>query len=373
MEGTTTHPALLATTFYHTIYAYDGWDSLNVIMEELKDPIRNMPRAIAISVTCVIVIYTLTNVAYFAVLSKDLILASPAVAVTFGNLTLGVMAWTIPVFVACSISGALNGNTITYSRILFVSARRGHLPRLLSLVQIENNTPVTSLMFLTFLSMWMFVTSDVRVLINYMAFAGNLMHVVCISSFFWFRVKHPDWQRPIKVWIGFPIIYIVLAFFLCVMPVVKQPLEVVAALVILATGIPVYYFLVHREQKPQCLLNAMGTTRRPASTCPCGFSPVVPPGPPWDPGALRDTRRVLRIAPHCPTGRVRATTVRQHTPPCGFSSGSPLGPRVIARHLQQALGPLSTTGLPGGYAADGDVLIIQCMPGRAIKDAPGDL
>ncbi|KAG0715214.1 Y+L amino acid transporter 2 [Chionoecetes opilio] len=198
MEGTTTYPALLATTFYHTFYAYDGWDSLNDVMEELKDPIRNMPRAIAISVTCVIVIYTLTNVAYFAVLPKDLMLASPAVAVTFGNLTLGVMAWTIPVFVACSISGALNGYTITYSRLLFVSARRGHLPRLLSLVQIENNTPVTSLMFLTFMSMWMFVTSDVRVLINYMAFAGNLMHVVCISSFFWFRVKHPDWPRPIK-------------------------------------------------------------------------------------------------------------------------------------------------------------------------------
>ncbi|KAG0726371.1 Large neutral amino acids transporter small subunit 2 [Chionoecetes opilio] len=108
-----------------------------------------------------------------------------------------------------------------------------------------------------FMSMLMFVTSDVRVLINYIAFAGNLMALVCISSFFWFRVKHPDLPRPIKVWIGFPIIYIVLAFFLCAMPVVKQPLEVVAALVILATGIPVYYFLVYREQKPQCLLNAI--------------------------------------------------------------------------------------------------------------------
>ncbi|KAG0721504.1 Y+L amino acid transporter 2 [Chionoecetes opilio] len=227
-------------------------------MEELKDPFRNFPRAIAISVTCVIVIYILTNVAYFAVLPKDLMLASPAVAVTFGNLTLGVMAWTIPVFVACSISGGLNGSTITSSRLLFVSARRGHLPRLLSFVHIENNTPVTSLIFLTLMSMLMFVTSDVRVLINYLSFAGNLMALMCISSFFWFRVKHPDWPRPIKVWIGFPIIYIVLSFFLCVMPVVKQPLEVVAALVILATGIPVYYFFVYREQKPQCLLNAMG-------------------------------------------------------------------------------------------------------------------
>ncbi|KAG0722846.1 Y+L amino acid transporter 2 [Chionoecetes opilio] len=228
-----------------------------------------MPRAIAISVTCVIVIYTLTNVAYFAVLPKDLMLASPAVAVarpgprrpacrwgllsgregraalmvrhtprdvmlgTFGNLTLGVMAWTIPVFVACSISGALNGNTIIYSRLLFVSARRGHLPRLLSLVHIENNTPVTSLMFLP------------REQDHLGPVWGELAHAHYSQ-----RGRRPGASGLDR----FPLIYIAPSFF-CAIPE-EQPLEVVAALVTLARAFPVYYFLSTENRTPQCLLNA---------------------------------------------------------------------------------------------------------------------
>ncbi|XP_063849252.1 Y+L amino acid transporter 2-like [Scylla paramamosain] len=257
MEGTSTSPTMVATAFYHTLYAYEGWDSLNSIMEELKDPFRNMPRAIAISVTIVIIIYMLTNVAYFAVLPKDLLLSSPAVAVTFGNLALGMMAWTIPIFVACSISGGLNGSTFATSRLLFVGSRRGHLPRALSFVHVDNNTPVISLFFSAVLSMLMFVTSDVRVLINYLSFSGNLLALLCLSTFFWFRVKQPNLARPIKVWIGFPIIFSILSFFLCVMPVIRNPLEVAAALAVIVTGLPVYYFLVRNEVKPQRLVTAM--------------------------------------------------------------------------------------------------------------------
>ncbi|XP_050718094.1 uncharacterized protein LOC126999491 [Eriocheir sinensis] len=259
MEGTVTNPTLIAIAFYHTFFAYDGWDSLNGIMEELKDPFRNMPRAIAISVITVMIIYVLTNVAYFAVLPKELILSSPAVAVTFGNLALGVMAWTIPIFVACSIMGGLNGSLLLGSRLLYVSARRGQLPRALSLVHVNNSTPITSLVFMAGMSMIMFMTSDVRVLINYLGFTNNLMVLACIGSFFWFRVKEPDLARPIKVWIGFPVIYIVLSACLCVFPVVQQPFQVLAALVILGTGVPVYYLLVKRQKKPECLATAMGT------------------------------------------------------------------------------------------------------------------
>ncbi|KAK8392183.1 hypothetical protein O3P69_017645 [Scylla paramamosain] len=242
MEGTSTSPTMVATAFYHTLYAYEGWDSLNSIMEELKDPFRNMPRAIAISVTIVIIIYMLTNVAYFAVLPKDLLLSSPAVAVTFGNLALG--------------DDGVDGSNLR-GVLLFVGSRRGHLPRALSFVHVDNNTPVISLFFSAVLSMLMFVTSDVRVLINYLSFSGNLLALLCLSTFFWFRVKQPNLARPIKVWIGFPIIFSILSFFLCVMPVIRNPLEVAAALAVIVTGLPVYYFFVRNEVKPQRLVTAM--------------------------------------------------------------------------------------------------------------------
>lgn len=53
----------------------------------------------------VTIIYVLVNLAYFAVISRDELLASFAVAVTFGNKVFGPFAWCIPIFVALSCFG----------------------------------------------------------------------------------------------------------------------------------------------------------------------------------------------------------------------------------------------------------------------------
>lgn len=62
----------------------------------MKDPIKNLPRAIAISCTLVTVVYVLTNVAFYTTLSPMEVLGSEAVAVTFAERNFGVLAWTIP-------------------------------------------------------------------------------------------------------------------------------------------------------------------------------------------------------------------------------------------------------------------------------------
>lgn len=69
---------------------------LNFIIEELIDPVKNLPRAIAISCTLVTIVYVLANVSFYTILSPVEVLGSSAVAVTFAERAFGYFAWTIP-------------------------------------------------------------------------------------------------------------------------------------------------------------------------------------------------------------------------------------------------------------------------------------
>jgi L-type amino acid transporter 5 len=97
----------------------------------------------------VTIIYVITNVAYFAVLPANEIQSSLAVAVTFGDKMLpSFLTWLMPLFVACSTFGSLNGAIFASSRLFFVGARNGHLPAAISLINVKCLTPIPSILFM---------------------------------------------------------------------------------------------------------------------------------------------------------------------------------------------------------------------------------
>ena len=81
MENTNYSLGHLSVSFYTGVFSYAGWNYLNFVTEELKEPNKNLPRAILISMPLVTIIYLLANFAYFTVLTPTEILASDAVAV----------------------------------------------------------------------------------------------------------------------------------------------------------------------------------------------------------------------------------------------------------------------------------------------------
>ena len=80
-DNTETDVTKIALSFYSGLFAYNGWNYLNFVIEELQDPVKNLPRAIAISCTLVTFVYVFTNIAFYTTLSVPEVLGSEAVAV----------------------------------------------------------------------------------------------------------------------------------------------------------------------------------------------------------------------------------------------------------------------------------------------------
>lgn len=250
-ENTNSDPGKIAVAFYSGIFSYSGWNYLNFMTEELKNPYVNLPRAIYISLPLVTLIYVLANIAYLAVLTPTAMIASDAIAVTLGDQLLGVMAWTIPVMVAISAFGGLSVHIMTSSRMCFVGARNGHFPSMLSHINVSRFTPTPALVFLCILSLIMLCTSDIFVLITYCSIVESFFIMLSVAGILWLRYKNPDMVRPIKVPLWIPITFVALCAFLVLVPCYERPYEVGMGVLITASGIPAYFMGVTWKNKPE--------------------------------------------------------------------------------------------------------------------------
>lgn len=249
-EGTTRDPGLICLSFYAGLFSYAGWNYLNFVTEELKNPFRNLPFAIYISLPLVTIIYLLANVSYFVVLTADEVQSANAVAVTFGEKVLGVVSWIMPVSVALSTFGGLNGGIFASSRLFFVGARQGHLPSCLAMINVTHFTPAPSLVFLCLLSLLYLTNTDVFVLITYTAFSEAMFIMLSVGGLLWLRIKQPNTKRPIKVNIILPVVFFLISLFLVVLPFFSQPLETSIGAGIMLSGIPVYFLTIYWKDKP---------------------------------------------------------------------------------------------------------------------------
>ncbi|XP_011875163.1 PREDICTED: Y+L amino acid transporter 2 [Vollenhovia emeryi] len=249
-ENTNTDPGKIAVAFYSGIFSYSGWNYLNFMTEELKNPYVNLPRAIYISLPLVTLIYVMANVAYLAVLTPTAMIASNAIAVTFGNQLLGYMAWLIPVMVAVSAFGGLSVHIMTSSRMCFVGARNGHFPSMLSHINMSRLTPTPALIFLCILSLIMLCTSDIFVLITYCSIVESFFIMISVAGILWLRYKRPNLERPIKVPLWLPILFVTVCVFLIIVPCYERPYEVGMGVLITVSGIPAYFFGVAWKSKP---------------------------------------------------------------------------------------------------------------------------
>ncbi|XP_054916012.1 LOW QUALITY PROTEIN: solute carrier family 7 member 10a [Poeciliopsis prolifica] len=241
----------IALAFLQASFAYSGWNFLNYVTEEVVEPRKNLPLAIYISIPLVTLVYTMTNIAYFTSMTPEELLASNAVAVTFGEKLLGIFSWVMPISVALSTFGGINGYLFTSSRLCFSGAREGHLPYLLAMIHLKNCTPIPALLVCCIATVLILCIGETHNLINYVSFINFLSYGVTIAGLLYLRKKRPNLARPIKVNLLVPITYLIFWALLLFCSLYSEPVVCGLGMVIMLTGVPVYFVGVHWKEKPK--------------------------------------------------------------------------------------------------------------------------
>ncbi|NWY98403.1 BAT1 protein, partial [Loxia curvirostra] len=245
-KGSKISVSSLSLAFYNGLWAYDGWNQLNYITEELKNPYRNLPLSIIIGIPLVTVCYVLINISYFTVMTSTELLQSQAVAVTFGDRVLYPASWIVPLFVVFSTLGSANGTCFTAGRLVYVAGREGHMLKLLSYISVKHLTPAPAIIFYGAIAIIYIIPGDIDSLINYFSFAVWIFYGLTVLALIVMRFTRKELKRPIRVPIIIPAIVTLVSVVLVLAPIISAPeLPYLYCTLFILSGLVAYALFVH--------------------------------------------------------------------------------------------------------------------------------
>ena len=221
-DGTLSNAGSYANAIYYVIYAYGGWYNLNYVLDELKDPIKNLPRCAISALSLTTVLYLLANVAYLAVLPVAAIKSSKlTVASNLFNIALGGIfgSRVLPVLVGSSSFGFVGVIFYSGSRVVLESSRKGFLPfdRFCSKVHPRLQTPISSLMLLYVISLIFLLApppgSVFQFIMAFSGYGGYFFSALSVIGLLILRRTQPNIKRPIKAPIPVAVAFIVICFY----------------------------------------------------------------------------------------------------------------------------------------------------------------
>ncbi|KAL4402148.1 L-amino acid transmembrane transporter [Malassezia pachydermatis] len=247
-SGSTSDISRYALALYSGLWAYDGWDQSTFVAGEMVNPSRDISRAISFSTLTVMALFLTTVISYFVVLPPDVVVRTNSVALDFGSSAFGSIGGILfAALVAFSCLGALNGHLYTYSRLTAAAGRDGFLPHAIGTMNTRFHTPLNALILTCCLATAFVVFgSGFASLVNFSGVCAWFWYGTTVTGLLVLRVNEPHLERPFRVWIVIPIVFVMIALFLLIMPVFSAPWEALAAFGFIAVGV-LLYFLTQSE------------------------------------------------------------------------------------------------------------------------------
>src|ERR1700747_297397 len=225
------------------LWAYDGWEDLNLVGSEVQDPQRNFPRALVGGGSLVAIIYLLFSAACLKVLPFSTVaasqhIASDVVAHVAGR---GAAAW-ITLAMVISAIGSMNSSILSGARVPYAMARDRIFFRIADGIHPKFRTPGRALIFQGTLASLMALTGTFEELTNLFISAGWIFYGLAVVALFRLRRTEPDMPRPYRCW-GYPWVpgsFVAGALALTINILFQRPGRSSIGLLLIAAGLPFY-------------------------------------------------------------------------------------------------------------------------------------
>jgi basic amino acid/polyamine antiporter, APA family len=244
-----------AAAMLGALWAYDGWNNITFMAGEVKNPERNLPLGLIVSMFLVIGLYLLVNISYYHVLSPTQIAgvaASSSVAAEVVRRLLGSVAVTLMAAAMMTSSfGALHASILATARVPYAMARDRLFFQGLAKVSPRTHVPIRSLVVLGIWSGVLALSGSYDSLTDSAIFALTLFYAFVAGSVFIFRRRLPDAQRPYRTW-GYPavpLVFLLVTAWLIGTTIWNTPRQSAIGLGLMALGFPVYLYFRRQASK----------------------------------------------------------------------------------------------------------------------------
>jgi len=233
------------------LWAYDGWNDLNMVAGEIRNPQRNIPLSLIWGVATVGVLYIMVNAAVQYVLPAAAVAvserpASDAVALVLGH----AGASLVSAGMAISMLVTLNGTIMSGARVPFATARDGYFFEAIAKVHPRFHTPYVAIVVQCGLAIILLLLGgSFRQFFSLTIFAEWMFYMIAASTVFVFRRREPNLARPYRVW-GYPVVpalFVLASAALLYYTFTDNLKSSVGGCVVILAGIPVFHFFARRR------------------------------------------------------------------------------------------------------------------------------
>lgn len=247
---------MIAFAVVASLWAYEGWTNLNTVAEEIKNPRRNLPLAIIISIVSVTILYTLFNYSIYRVIpfseietllaNGEYYLGTYAAERLMGRVgsNLVILGMVVSMF------GALNGCILAFPRSYYAMSVEGNFFRSFKNLHPKHRVPHVALIVQCIISIVLVLSRNLDQLTSLVVFSGMLFNTLGVLAVVIYRRKFPDLNRPYKV-IAYPftvILTTIIFLALMINTFIEDPLTSIIGLGVPAIGI-LFYIYFNRKNK----------------------------------------------------------------------------------------------------------------------------